>query len=210
MNLIRDGAPTATHILFFAHGAGAPMDSDFMNTIAAKISGRHIEVVRFEFPYMAARRIDGKKRPPDRPQKLLAHFAHVVSYAARPGAKLFIGGKSMGGRMATQLAAEKTIAAKGIICLGYPFHAQGKPENVRLDHLTNVGCPMLFIQGTRDALGCLKDVAGYDLPAAVRMHWLEDGDHDLKPRIKSGLTHQQHLIEAASIARSFVTSICRP
>ncbi|PTY38512.1 alpha/beta hydrolase [Saccharospirillum sp. MSK14-1] len=186
--------------LVLAHGAGAAMDSDFMNQLAEGLGQEGIRVLRFEFPYMAQRRETGTKRPPDRAPKLLSHFQDVLSELDTP--RVFIGGKSMGGRMATLLAAELEVA--GVCVYGYPFHPPGKPEKQRLDHLPEVRCPVLICQGERDALGNRNEVEGYRLPSHIDVHWLPDGDHSLKPRKASGLTHTDNLDSAIQRTRAFI------
>ncbi|WP_027328841.1 alpha/beta family hydrolase [Marinimicrobium agarilyticum] len=175
--------------LLLAHGAGAPMDSDFMNAMAEGLCERNIDVWRFEFPYMAERRRTGKKRPPDRQPVLLECWQTAIDEAQgeRP---LLIGGKSMGGRMAS--LASQAPAVTGLVCLGYPFHSPGKPEKTRLEPLQNLTVPALVVQGTRDPLGRKEEVADYDLPPALDWLWLEDGDHDFKPRVKSGYRQIDH------------------
>ena len=178
--------------LILAHGAGAPMDSPFMQRMAQGLVARGVRVVRFEFAYMAQRRVDGRKRPPNPQAQLLQQWrdvhAQVRQQVAGPVA---IGGKSMGGRMASLLADE--LGASALICLGYPFYAAGKPEKPRVAHLAELRTPTLIIQGERDALGNREAVAGYNLSPAIALHWLQAADHDLKPLKASGFTHQQHL-----------------
>ncbi|MGB4074837.1 alpha/beta family hydrolase [Pseudomonas sp.] len=195
------GEARATLIL--AHGAGAPMDSAFMQEMAQLLAARGIAVLRFEFAYMAARRLDGKKRPPNPQAKLLeqwqAVYAAVRQQVAGP---LAIGGKSMGGRMASLLADE--LGADALVCLGYPFYAVGKPEKPRVAHLAELRTRILIVQGERDALGDRQAVAGYTLSEAIKLHWLAAGDHDLKPLKSSGFTHQQHLLAAADAIAQFL------
>ncbi|MFD1218086.1 alpha/beta fold hydrolase [Microbulbifer celer] len=196
------------HWYLFAHGAGAPMDSDFMQALAALLVARGVGVVRFEFPYMVERRESGKRRPPNKMDVLLDCFrAQVDRVHDELGPKaLFVGGKSMGGRVASMLAQEAFEAGRvaGAVCLGYPFHPQGKPEKLRTGHLEHITCPTLIVQGTRDALGNRDEVEGYPLSDAVRCHWLEDGDHDFKPRRASGFTQSQHWQSAAELAARFM------
>lgn len=187
--------PDSGVTLVLAHGAGAPMDSDFMNRMTALLTERGICVVRFEFPYMAQRRTGGTKRPPDRAPKLLAHYAQVLDQLSGDG-PVFIGGKSMGGRMATMLAAERAVA--GVCVLGYPFHPPGKPDRLRTEHLPRIDCPVLICQGERDPMGRRDEVESLTLPEVVQLHWLADGDHDLKPRKASGLRHEDNLASAAA------------
>lgn len=196
------GGPTALTFAF-AHGAGAPMDSPFMCYFAEGLAARGWRVVRFEFPYMAARRQRERRPPPDRQPVLLATWRRVI---AALGAKtLVIGGKSMGGRMASLLADESGVA--GLACLGYPFHPAGKPERLRTEQLASLKTPCLICQGTRDPLGNAGEVAGYDLSRAVRLHWAEDGDHDLKPRKASGRTAEQNWGEALDALDGFFRSL---
>ncbi|NVK39447.1 MAG: alpha/beta fold hydrolase [Gammaproteobacteria bacterium] len=187
----------------FAHGAGAPMDSDFMQTVAEGLAQNGIKVIRFEFPYMQERRESGKKRPPNRQPELLESFEAVLNSQNRPCVLI---GKSMGGRMASLLAAQSPKLEKlvGVMALGYPFHPQGKPEKLRIEHLPDVQVPMAIVQGTRDALGNQEEVRQMDLPKSLHIEWLEDGDHDLKPRVKSGFTHQQHLDRTIAFCADFI------
>lgn len=187
-----------------AHGAGAPMDSDFMNTIADRLFAENFEVVRFEFPYMQERRETGKKRPPDRAPKLLDCFETVVNACGGPE-NCVVGGKSMGGRMASMLAAQ--LPVKAVLCLGYPFHAPGKPDKVRIDHFPEINAPTLILQGERDPFGKKEEVAGYGLPGLIQVDWLVDGDHDFKPRKKSGISHEQNLASAVAGMSDFLITL---
>lgn len=178
--------------LLLTHGAGAPMDSEFMQVMAEGLSARGIDVWRFEFPYMVERRQSGKKRPPNRQPELLQCWREALQEAtiAVPTLPLLVGGKSLGGRMASLVADDPGVV--GLVCLGYPFHPVGKPENTRLEPLQAVTVPTLIVQGTRDSLGSRDDVEGYDLPPELDWLWLEDGDHDFKPRVKSGYRRDEH------------------
>ena len=204
MEFIFDG-PTDGPLFLFAHGAGAHAKSDFMNTIARGLGEQGVRVARFNFPYMQQRILDGTRRPPDRAPKLVTFFSDLVRNSEQP---VFIGGKSMGGRIASMVAAlndaELDNKIKGVICLGYPFHPQGKPEKLRIEHLKDIKAPLLIAQGSRDKLGSKEDVASYELYKAINWLWLEDGDHDFKPRVKSGLNHQSHLNKTIEICSNFV------
>jgi len=192
--------------LALAHGAGAPMDSPFMAAFAAGLAAEGIRVARFEFPYMAARRHDGRKRPPDREAVLLEAWRQVV---ARLGpARLAVGGKSLGGRMASMVADE--TGAKGLVCLGYPFHPPGRPDKLRTAHLETIKTPTLIVQGTRDPFGGPGEVEGYPLSPAVRLHWAEDGDHSLAPRKASGRTTEQNWAEAIAATAAFLRELGDP
>lgn len=194
------GKPLAT--LLLAHGAGAPMDSSFMVMLARSLARRGFRVIRFEFPYMDCRRRVGTKRPPDRMPALQQAFREQIE--AIPG-PLFIGGKSMGGRVASLIAEQSEV--EGVICFGYPFHPPGRLERTRVEHLQAIRVPCLIVQGTRDPFGKPEEVCGYPLGERVRVTWLESGDHDLRPLRKSGTT-QEHLIEAAACeAAAFVRGL---
>jgi predicted alpha/beta-hydrolase family hydrolase len=192
-------ARSATLIL--AHGAGAPMDSEFMNDMAERLAALGVGVLRFEFPYMAQRRIDGGRRPPN-PQARLLDCWHEVYAAVRAkvGGRLAIGGKSMGGRMASLIADD--LKADALMCLGYPFYAVGKPEKPRVAHLADLRTPTLIIQGERDALGNRETVEGYTLSSQIEVHWLPTANHDLKPLKAAGVSYEACLQDAAErIAR---------
>jgi predicted alpha/beta-hydrolase family hydrolase len=200
-----DGAP----VLALAHGAGVGMDSPFMAGMAARLADRGVRAARFEFGYMAERRAGGKKRPPPAQRTLLAEFRAVVDALGGP-AGVFVGGKSMGGRMASLLAAEQEASGAplaGVAALGYPFHPPGKPDKLRTDHLRALATPMLVCQGERDPFGTADEVPGYPLSPAVRISWLPDGDHDLKPRQASGHSRQANWTAAADAVAAFVRGV---
>ena len=182
MQFLLDGPSQSPQTLVLAHGAGAPMDSPFMTTFAEGLADRGLRIARFEFPYMAARRANGRKRPPDGQAKLLEAWRQA--FEALQPARLAIGGKSMGGRMASLIADE--VGAAGLVCLGYPFHPPGKPERLRTGHLETIETPGLIVQGTRDPFGTRGEIEGYQLSQSLRFHWAEDGNHDLVPRKASG------------------------
>jgi len=172
-----------------------------MNTISEKVAGAGIEVVRFEFEYMAKRREDGRRRGPDRAPKLIARFEEVLEDIG-PADEIVVGGKSMGGRIASMIADE--VGAAGVVCLGYPFHPPGKPERLRTSHLEALKTPTLIVQGTRDRLGTDEEVASYSLSPSIELAWMEDGDHSFKPRKKSGRTLEQNLEAAADAVVEFI------
>lgn len=195
----------ATATLILAHGAGAAMDSPFMQRMAQGLAARGVRVVRFEFAYMAQRRVDGRKRPPNPQAQLLQQWRDVhAQVRQRVAGPLAIGGKSMGGRMASLLADE--LGAAALVCLGYPFYAAGKPEKPRVAHLAELRTPTLIVQGERDALGNREAVAAYALSSAIDLHWLAAADHDLKPLKASGYTHEQHLDTAVQVVAEFLAS----
>ena len=184
--------------LLLAHGAGAPMDSAFMEHLAADIAAAGLKVARFEFPYMAAQREDGRKRPPNRMPVLLDAFREACAQCEGP---VYVAGKSMGGRVASMLADE--LGARAAVCFGYPFHPPRKPEKTRTAHLLAIETPTLIIQGTRDPFGKPDEVSGYGLGARVAVHWLDTGDHDFMPLKSSGQTQQQLISQAAELCCHF-------
>lgn len=199
MQLLIDGEGP-TYVL--AHGAGAAMDSPGMNAVAERLVARGIRVVRFEFAYMAARR-DGVRRPPPRAETLLDEYRAVL---AEVGGNPVIGGRSMGGRVASMIADDAGVP--GLACLSYPWHPPEKPDQPRTAHLLGLRTPALVVQGTRDPFGSPSEVATYGLPATIELLWLDDGDHDLRPRkAVSGFTHAQHLDAAADAVASFVRRV---
>jgi predicted alpha/beta-hydrolase family hydrolase len=202
--MMMDGAADARVTVVLAHGAGAPMDHPFMNAIAEGIAGKEIRVARFEFPYMAARRDGGKRRAPDREPMLMQAWRDTVAELGAP-ARLVVGGKSMGGRIASMVADELGVA--GLICLGYPFHPPGSPARLRTGHLEKLRTPTLIVQGTRDSFGLPEEVAKYKLSPKIRLAWIADGDHSFKPRARSGKTAEQNLIEAIELTKAFVASL---
>lgn len=198
---------TECPVIVLAHGAGADSQSEWIVNMAQLLTEQGIIVITFDFPYMIKRQQDGRRRPPDRANKLLISWAKVLRFLQLD---CVIGGKSMGGRMATMLVAsqiqegeppllteEELGRVKACVCLGYPFHPQGKPENPRIEHLQEMGLPILVVQGTRDPMGNSERVNEYPLSNQIDIHWCVDGDHDLKPRKSSGLTQRQHMEEAS-------------
>ena len=180
------------------------MDDPFLETVAQGLAVRGLRVARFEFPYMARRRSEGARRPPDREAVLLETWRDAIA-ALGGGAGLVIGGKSMGGRMASLVADDS--GARGLVCLGYPFHPPGRPERVRTAHLAQLRTPTLIVQGTRDPFGTPAEVAGYRLSPAIRIEWIEDGDHSLAPRRGSGRTRAQNLAAAIAAVAEFVARL---
>ena len=199
--MLLNGSARAETVVILAHGAGAPMDHPFMEYFAKELSKYKCRVARFEFPYMAARRTTGKRPGPDRAPKLMETWHAVID--AFQDKRVIIGGKSMGGRIASMVADEAKVA--GLFCLGYPFHPPGKPEKLRTEHLEKLKTPTLILQGTRDPFGKAEEVVDYNLSKKIKVHWLEDGDHGLKPRKSSGRTEEQNWQEAIEkIAKKFL------
>ena len=201
-DLLFDGPDDAAMTVVLAHGAGAPMNTPFLNSVARGLAAAGgVRVLRFEFPYMRARRQGGGRGAPDREPILRNAWKEVVEELGG-GERVVIGGKSLGGRIASLVADE--VGARGLVCLGYPFHPPGRPEKLRTKHLEALKTPALIVQGTRDPFGSPDDVAGYRLSPAIRVVWLEDGDHSWKPRASSGRTEAQNMAEALAAIREFL------
>ncbi|WP_109614533.1 alpha/beta fold hydrolase [Pseudaminobacter salicylatoxidans] len=181
-DLLLTGPEDARFTLVLAHGAGAPMDSGWMNAASDRLAQHDVHVVRFEFGYMAARR-SGQRKPPPRAETLLGEYREAVEAvgSARP---LFIGGKSMGGRVASMVADDLFNRGRifGLVCFGYPFHPPAKPQQLRTAHLLDISVPTLICQGERDPFGTRQEVSGYTLSPRISLLWLDDGNHDFKPR----------------------------
>ena len=192
-----------------AHGAGAPMDSSFLDTMANLLADRGLATCRFEFAYMAARRQGGSRKPPPKAERLVDEYRAAVGALPAEGPPLVIGGKSMGGRVASLVADELHAAGRiaGLVCLGYPFHPPNKPGQLRTAHLVHLACPALIVQGERDPFGGRAEVEAYALPGSIRFHWASDGDHDLGPRGGSGFTRKGNLAAAADAVARFARKV---
>ena len=197
--MLIDGHLRAARTVILAHGEGEGRDSVFMNVFAQELAKHCLRVVRFEFPYMAALRETGKRRPPDREPVLRETWLRAIGSAEAE--TLFIGGKSMGGRIASLAADDADVA--GLVCLGYPFHPTGKPEQLRTEQLKTIKTPTLIVQGERDPFGDRQEVAGYKLSKRVRFHWLRDCDHSFKPRKSSGRTVEDNWAEGIDAVAAF-------
>jgi len=205
LELLTVGPTNVDWTLILAHGAGQGMDSSFMTHIAGALGRAGVRVVRFEFPYMAEMRRTGNRKPPNREPVLLEYWNLVIDRelaAGNDARRLLIGGKSLGGRMASLIADECGAAA--LVCLGYPFHPPGKPDRLRTEHLGVLRTPTLICQGTRDTFGKPAEVATYALASSIRLAWIEDGDHSFKPRRQSGRTWEQNLEQAVEAVVDFI------
>ncbi|MGR4841195.1 alpha/beta family hydrolase [Rhizobium sp. LARHSG275] len=199
------GPEDARFTILLAHGAGAPMDSASMTAAANALAGVGFRVARFEFAYMAARRSSEGRKPPPRAETLNPEYEAAIAELGA-SSPLIIGGKSMGGRVASMVADDLYRRGKiaGLLCLGYPFHPPGQPEKLRTRHLTGLTTPALICQGTRDEFGTRDEVPGYDLSDRIEILWLEDGDHDLKPRKAiSGFSSADHLATMATAVKAW-------
>ena len=200
------GGPAGFAGLILAHGAGGGQTSGFMVRAAAELTARGITVATFDFPYMAAGR-----SAPDKPAVLEAHWRAVIADArSRPELArlpLFIGGKSMGGRIASQVAAAGVDDVAGLVFFGYPLHPPGRPEQRRDAHLPAIRVPMLFIQGTRDEFGTSAEIRDLlpRLSETAELVEIADGDHSFKTRTKvTGRKPDAALVDVFDAAAAFI------
>ncbi|MFO1088484.1 MAG: alpha/beta fold hydrolase [Hyphomicrobiales bacterium] len=191
-----DGGP----LLVLAHGAGAPMDSPFMQAIASLLAAEGVRVARFEFAYMAGRRTDGRKRPPSPKPALIAEFLAVLESLPKP---LFVGGKSLGSRIACEAAIARRDAVKGIVCLGFPFHPPGHPEKERDELLRTAPIPSLVVQGESDPFGTRAEAASLKIPKSASLEWIIEANHDLVPPKRTGVSRDEAWRQAAIAIAAF-------
>ncbi len=202
-----DGPHEATTTVILAHGAGAPMETPFMSAMGAGLGEAGFRVVRFEFDYMRQARDEGKRRPPPGAPRLQQEWRDVVEAVRQryEPQRLVIGGKSLGGRMASLVADELAVA--GLLVLGYPFHPPGRPEKPRVEHLAELATPSLILQGERDPFGNQDEVAGYELSPRIELAWLPDGDHGFSPRKRSGHSEAGNWQRAVDHAANFLARL---
>ena len=200
MQLIDNLSPGKKVTLLLAHGAGAPAQSEFMTQMKDFIGQYDIQIVRFNFPYMVEIVAQNKRRPPNPVKQLIQSLNGLIDEL--PDMPLIIGGKSMGGRVATLCADHPKVLAT--LALGYPFHPPGKPDKLRTDHLMTMTKPCLIVQGERDTFGTKHEVDQYPLSQSINVNWIPDGDHSFKPRKSSGLTLNENMMLAAKLSAEFI------
>ena len=199
--------PAAQWLLVLGHGAGAGMAHPFLERLAAELADAGIGTLRYQFPYMEERR-----RVPDRPEVLASTVAAAVGLAKRaaPDLPLLAGGKSMGGRMTSQAAAENLLGpVKGIVFFGFPLHPPNRPSAKRTEHLEKVGVPMLFLQGTRDTLAdltLLRPVCA-KLGSRATLHITPEADHSFHVLKKSGKTDAEVMTELAQTTAAWASRL---
>jgi predicted alpha/beta-hydrolase family hydrolase len=198
-----DGPEQSDTTVVLAHGAGVPMDAPFMTVFAKGIAKHGVRVARFEFPYMQRQRAEGKRFPPSPAPVLIERYLAVVG-ALGGGSGLVIGGKSLGGRIATLIANQ--VGAKGVVCLGYPFHPPDKPDNLRIEYLKSIAAPTLILQGAEDEFGARAEVEGYGLPDHIKITWLEGGDHHLTTD-DPNVSDEQNWNEGATAIAEFAAGL---
>jgi len=209
---IDSGPRGANCRLILAHGAGAGATSPFLESMAEILGTRGLAVTRFEFGYMSDRRTGQAKRPPPKAERLTSEYREIVQEVAwrqpRPD-RLLIGGKSLGGRVASLIADELYSEGQisGLICLGYPFHPPGQPDQLRTEHLKELLCPALIVQGERDPFGNRAEIDALTLSERLAFAWISDGDHDFWPRGRSGFTRTGNLAAATDAVAAFAAKL---
>lgn len=203
----------ADRAVLLAHGAGADMHAATLTTVSAALAAAGVPSLRFNFRYRSAGR-----NAPDRAPVLLAALREAAAELARrtklDPARLVLGGRSMGGRMASMAVADvdDPLPALGLVLLGYPLHPAGKPDNLRTEHFGRIHTPCLFVSGTRDSLAprdsLVREIPS--IPGPVTVHWLESADHGFKPLKASGLTQADSLVDAAGAVVGFVRALPPP
>lgn len=189
--------------LLIAHGAGAGQHSSYMRHLRDALAGQGVQTLAVEFAYMQRMQREARRIPPPRIDRLVEELSHWCDILTRTqGGTPWLGGKSMGGRAASLLAARGRAA--GLVLCGYPFHPPRRPEKLRLAHWPRIECPTLVVQGSRDPFGSREEVASYELARRAEVHWLEDGDHDWTPRRISGRSQAQLIEEGAAVIASFM------
>ncbi|QBF81813.1 alpha/beta fold hydrolase [Shewanella maritima] len=207
-------------LIIFAHGAGANMHHEFMQSMAERLVARRFQVLRFNFMYMQNNMADGKRRPPERAPKLLAHYESVLAHVEQliklgklAPKRIVLLGKSMGGRMSSILMSNEhgltpeltdiTSKISHVICLGYPF-LPPKGKEPRLSSINDSAMPTLVIQGERDSFGNKQQLTEWTLREGVEVRWLGDGDHSFKPRKSSGYTYDANLDSAVKFIEEYL------
>lgn len=197
--------------VILAHGAGASCQSEFMCELNAQLQRQALRVQAFNFPYMQIMQETGKRRPPDRAPKLLAAFAEQIEHAQQthPNLPIFIAGKSMGGRMASMLAADANYAhlpIEAIFAYGYPFFTPKNRQQARCAHFIDSRCPIHILHGDRDSFGKPEELAEVRLPKLAQLHWIKQGNHDFKPLKSSGLTQQDLIAQLAQCSAKLINA----
>lgn len=192
-------------ILVLTHGAGASSSHPSLAELVRLIGERGVPAARFDFPYMRRGALTGRWAwPPDDEDVLTSTWIEVMR-ELQPASRLVIGGRSLGGRVASTLADAAEVA--GLVCIGYPFHPPRRDGPVRTAHLREIATPTLIVQGERDPYGSRAEVSGYQLSQQIRVHWIADGDHGLAPLRRSGRTDRQNLEAAAGVIVDFVRGL---
>jgi uncharacterized protein len=205
ISLAYTGEDDASVVVVLAHGAGAGLDGDFLTTVATGLAQRGALVCRFNFPYA-----ERGRKAPDREPVLEATWQRVLEHIAEDGRRRVLGGKSMGGRIASHVVASGA-PCDGLLFLGYPLHPPGKPDRLRVAHLAAISAPLLFVAGTRDPF-CPRrtlEATVARLGGRIEIAFIEGGDHSFRVRRGSGRTTEQAWTEVTSASWSWISQLGR-
>ena len=203
ISLAYTGDDEAEDVIVLAHGAGAGLDGDFLTTVATGLARHGALVCRFNFPYA-----ERGRKAPDREPILESTWLHVLDHIPAAGGRVVVGGKSMGGRIASRVVAAGA-SCDGLLFLGYPLHPPGKPERLRIEHLPRISAPMLFVAGTRDPL-CPRptlEATVARLGSNVDVAFIEGGDHSFRVRRTSGRTTEHAWDEVTEASWSWIRTL---
>ena len=203
IEFITEGKESSPDTIILAHSSGEPMNSEFMNYFSKHLSELGFFCIRFQFPYMTKQIIEGRKKPPDKIDSLIKSWCIAINHINKNN--IIIGGKSMGGRIATLIANK--VNPKGIVVLGYPFfNPKGKTKN-RTEHLKNINIPTLICQGENDTLGKRPQVEKLHLSKKINLHWIESANHSLIPLKRTGKTRNQSWDECIIAINKFIKNL---
>lgn len=194
------GPKKAAIVLALAPAAGQSHKVEIMSHFAAALGRIGVRVARFDFPYMAERDSTGRRRAPDSEPVLLDTWRKVITQLGAE--RLFVGGKSLGGRTAAMVA--DACQVRGVVCLGFPFHPTGKPDRYDLGPLDTIHTPTLLIQGEWDPFGDKGEVSGYPFSPQVQLKWMKEGDHSFQPPKESKRTREENWDVAVRLIGRFI------
>jgi hypothetical protein len=203
INFIINGKKSSKHTIILAHSAGESMSSEFMNYFSENLSDIGFYCIRFQFPFMTKQVKEEKKYPPDKLQILVNTWNSVLKIFDRK--KIIIGGKSMGGRVATLIADSQNV--NGVIALGYPFISTTGNIKNRIEHLKNIKTPTLICQGENDKLGKKEFIDKLQLSKNIKLHWIKESNHSLVPLKRSGKTSKECWNECIIEIKNFVINL---
>lgn len=201
IQFVFDGPKKAPLTIALAPGSGQSLQVEFMAFFAKALGQIGLRVARFDFPYMSERSGGGKRRATDPEPVLCETWRQVVRQLGSPE-NLFIGGKSHGGRLAGLVADESHVA--GLVCLGFPFHATGKPDQYDVAPLGTIQTPTLLLQGEWDMFGDKTEVSSYPLSERVEIKWIREGDHSLQPPKESKRTREENWNACVKLTGRFI------
>ena len=198
-----DGPKRAPLTIALAPASGQSYQVEFLSYFAKSLGDIGLRVARFDFPYMSDRNTTGRRRSTDSEQVLLDTWRQVIKQLGSE--KLFVGGKSQGGRTAAVVADECHV--QGVVCLGFPFHSTGKPDQYRVEPLDTIQTPAIVVQGEWDTFGDKGEVASYAFSPSVQFKWMKEGDHSFQPPKESKRLREENWDIATRLIGRFIMEI---